>query len=626
MVFEENGKKDDKGQEELPETIYTDIEPCRFDDRMSVVTSRDFTRASSPSCFSKKNHQNRFLQQLETASIGKFSQTTCAKTISSKRSGMPMFEVYDMPSKSTRLRNILTVWRSHKPRGSVSGASSYCSSFRNQRYHNDLQSFEEVSPLSEREKVLNWLQSVEESNKEPSKTRQSCHATTRVINKEKSQKVEQWSTNRNTQIPYHQLSKQKLNYTLAMCIKKSADTLTQRNKHSESLELYKFALDILKANSTGLRKEKELTAEILRNIGMAKCSLGQISVGCQLMKESVGIYMKLESERDSSKISEIWFQLGGAFLSEELRKDSLFLRTMQLIQNELNNETKADLLNLDDDKTYRDNDSDISDGNSDKEDGYCVCIYEAMECYKQSLNLFISLGQNGLLLNSELYIHVLCNLADCYFMAGNMDMAEIYYEEALSLFPRARGNPIIKENSHVLSMLGSLNFLLGNYTRSATMYETSQILSQPKNSSDPPTLQQAWNLAMLGISYYHLGHFDKAIAWCTKAFSLYTKVLRGALFNADFYNHWFIVENLYSLGTSYGTMNFFDKALYYLKLGRRIIDGCEMRDRQDTKQHVKVLRALGDSHASIEQSETALRWAVDLKIFKNKLVLSKISV
>lgn len=175
------------------------------------------------------------------------------------------------------------------------------------------------------------------------------------------------------------------------------------------------------------------------------------------------------------------------------------------------------------------------------------------------------------------------------------------------LFPRARGNPIIQENSHVLSMLGSLNFLLGNYTRSATMYETSQILNQHKNSPSEPTLHQSWSLAMLGISYYHLGHFDKAIAWCTKAFSLYTRVLRGALFNADFYNHWFVIENLYSLGTAYATMNFFDKAIYYLKLGNRIISGCEVTDRQDTKQHVKVLRALGDSHASVEKSDVALK-------------------
>ena len=427
----------------------------------------------------------------------------------------------------------------------------------------------------------------------------------------KTEIIEQWTTGPDLYLPYYQLSKQKLNYTLAVCVKKAADTMSQTNSFSEALEVYKFSLDVLKANSTGLRSEKELMAELLRNIGMTKCSLGQISVGCQLMKESVGIYSKLESERDSSKISEVWFQLGGAFLSEELRKDSLFLRTMQLIQKELNSENKRDLLNLDDDASYKDNDSEVSNADSEKEDGYCVCIYEAMECYKQSLNLFINLGQNGLLLNTELYIHVLCNLADCYFMAGNLDLAEVHYEEALSLFPRARGNPIMQENSHVLCMLGSLNFLFGNYTRSATMYETSQIMNQQKNSSGPPTLHQAWNLAMLGISYYHLGHFDKAVVWCTKAFSLYTKVLRGALFNADFYNHWFVIENLYSLGTSYGTMNFFDKALYYLKLGNRIIAGCEVAKRQDTKQHVKVLRALGDSHASIDQSGIALKWVME---------------
>ncbi|ESN97934.1 hypothetical protein HELRODRAFT_193150 [Helobdella robusta] len=124
---------------------------------------------------------------------------------------------------------------------------------------------------------------------------------------------------------------------------------------------------------------------------------------------------------------------------------------------------------------------------------------------------------------------------------------------------------------------------------------------------------------MLGLSCYNLGHFDKTVAWCTRAFTLYTRVLRGSLFNADYYNHWFVIENLYSLGTAYATMNFFEKAVYYLNLGRNLINGCEVSDRQDPKQHVKVLRALADSHASMEESDVALRFYEEAVQISRKL-------
>ena len=572
----------------------------------SLYNIRDLTRASSPSCQSKKSHYNRLLQhhQLETSSSGRLSQ---AKTTSSRRS---IFDAGNaMPSKSTRMKNILTIWRANRRHGgSVSGTDS---SAANQKLYCDPQSFEEVSPLTEREKVLNWLQGVEEppslktlklANGHDSNWQNCLHQPT--FKRNSLNRIDESATE---SLRVSILKPQQIEYAIVFSTKKAADILSEKEKHCEALEIYKFALNTLKSISTKKKHENEMMADLLRNIGITKCTLGQISVGCQLMQESAGLYTQLEDEPDTSKVSEIWYQLGGAFLSEELRKDSLFLRTMQLIQKELDKDHRVDsLLSTEDD--FRDD----SSSSSDDSDGYCICIFEATECYKQAMNLLVDANKNGNLPNTELYLKILCELADCYFMLGNLDFAESRYEEALLLFPRVRGSSTIKENSHVLSMLGSLNFLLGNFVRSATMFETSHILNQHRigdsGAVDETTLQQAWNLAMLGLSCYHLGHFDKTVAWCTRAFSLYTRVLRGALFNADYYNHWFVIENLYSLGTAYAMMDFFEKGVYYLNLGRNLINGCEVQDRQDTKQHVKVLRALADAHASLEETDVALKW------------------
>jgi len=133
---------------------------------------------------------------------------------------------------------------------------------------------------------------------------------------------------------------------------------------------------------------------------------------------------------------------------------------------------------------------------------------------------------------------------------------------SVGLFGEAVGSPLLPQNAHVLSMMGTINFLLHNFVRAATMYETSHVLRQHlQGVPEDPTLEMPWTQCMLSLSYFSLGHYHKCIMWCLRAFTLYVRLYGGRILDVDAVGHWFIVQTLYMLGFAYHSLRLDDKGM-----------------------------------------------------------------
>lgn len=371
-----------------------------------------------------------------------------------------------------------------------------------------------------------------------------------------------------------------------------ADSFRQERKLIEACQLYKYAFGIFTAypvdqESTGLQ------AKLLVDIGVTSCSCGELEIGSQLLKEAADMY---ENSNEILQVGEVWYQLGNAYLEDNLRQESLVARVMQLTKEEVvqvGQETQNTTDNNDDD-----DDSDRSSNSED--DSYYSCIYEAIVCYQRALEVLDGMKEGQ---TAEIYANVLSNLADCHVMTGRLDKAESFYEETLRLFNNTFGSDLLEKNAHVLTMLGMLSFLTGNHVRAATMNETSYVLRI--HCADDPSLEMAWSLTILGFSYFTLRHYHKCITWCIRAFKLYTRFFRGRLLFVDPLNRWFILQNLYILGFAYTTLNLHKKALYYLNFCINLTVDSE---DQDIDQLVRVLLVLGDTHSALDEIESALKY------------------
>ena len=343
-------------------------------------------------------------------------------------------------------------------------------------------------------------------------------------------------------------------------------------------------------------------AEILRCVGIERCAVGEIATGSRLLEESVRVFNEFTTEGERFLIGEVWYQLGNAHLAEDLRQESLMARVMQLARDEMLNETRTQTEAAKESSSSSSISSSGSDSDDEEEgDAYCTCLYDAVSCYSTSLSVLRKETKPEL--HAELRVKVLTNLADCHVMTGNLDLAESLYEESLSLFCSTFGFDLLQRNAHVLTMLGTLSFLTGNFVRSATMFETAQALRQRLDvTKDDPDLETAWTLTMLALSYFMLGRYYKSIVWCIRAFTHYTRFFRGKILDVDPLNRWFIVRTLYVVGFAYVHLTMDKKALYYLNLGKNMAINT---DKPDRFQVALLLKLLGDAHASLEDKDMA---------------------
>jgi len=454
-----------------------------------------------------------------------------------------------------------------------------------------LDSFEEVSPLTEKDRSLEFIEG----------DKILVFETTKGENKS--------------------MNETKLHQTVGRTAVRLAEALNADGMVADACEIFKFSLGMfLDYPSEETESFRTVISELLLSIGKTKCKLGDTAGGLQLLDESVALYERRitsadsgntsSERRDMYKISEMLYQQGCTILPDSYRQDLLMSRVMMLVKQ----------VTLDaDDVTYKSDDDDDSDDDEDEnddEDNYSICCLEAIDCYRKSLSFLERLkgGTNedeeipSLL--AQLYIDVLSSLADCFVISGHLEQAMQLYERTLSLFEKSLGgsSTLLARNSHVLSMIGTLNFLSKNWVRAATMYETSHILRQHlKGIPEHPTLEMPWTLCMLSLSYFMLGHYHKCVVWSIRSFTLYVRLYRGRIMDVDSLGHWFIVQALYMLGYAYMTLRLDIKALSYLTLCRnmamRSSDG-----KEDKRQVVSVLLALVDTYRALNDNINALKY------------------
>ena len=371
-------------------------------------------------------------------------------------------------------------------------------------------------------------------------------------------------------------------------------------------ELYKYALGLVyqcpPSNHNGL-----LIARILQKIGVLKNGRGEIVAGCQLLDEAMQVYKALPMKDKSLHIVRTWLDLGQAYLKEQGHVTSLFSHIMNEVRNELSQEFKPDTFHIP--VIEESDDSDSSQG-----DSYSIHIYEAIDCLESALSELQKITCNAE--NKTLLVTILTKLADCHIVTGNYDKAIGIYEEVMGHCKNAHGSQTLENNAHVLSMLGICNFLLGHYPKAGTLLETASIL-QHHIYGQESNFGAMFNLTMLALNYYKMRQYHKCIIWCLKSNEknqiLYDCSIEEIISKLDFNRAWYIIQNMFTLGYAYYTLDFHDKAIHFLEKAKHILDKCE---EVDIKQHVKLLKVIADTYVKVEWYESAL------EVYKSALTIA----
>lgn len=400
------------------------------------------------------------------------------------------------------------------------------------------------------------------------------------------------------QITVHPITVSKLFETFAQMLILVAESYREEEKYSDlSVELYKYALGLIyqcpRSNRTG-----GLIASALKTLGIIKSCKGDIVAGCQLLDESMEVYRSIEIKDKFLHISEVWLELGKAYLMEKDHVTSLFGHVMSEVRSELDSEFKPESFDIP--IPEESDDSDSSQGES-----YSLHVFEAIDCLDSALNELqkLNLDEDEI---KRMLIAILTKLADCHMVTGNYDKAINFYEDAMTHCRCVSGSEAMENNAHLLSMLGVCNFLLGNYPKAATMLETASILEQHIYGLTS-NFGLVFTLTMLGLTYYKMRQYHKCIIWCLKSNDLnqllYDKPISSIIGTIHFNRAWFIIQNLFTLGYAYYTLDFNDRAIKYLEKAKELI---EHSQESDIKQNVKLLKVIADTYINLDCHENAL--------------------
>ena len=477
-------------------------------------------------------------------------------------------DCYDLPG-------VLTVWRAQPSSNNPSlptPATSPCIPYR-------LHSFQEMSPLTETAVLM--------------------PTDVDVISDPLSHQVS--PTKEAIANDISLLSEVNLKHTLAAMLSKTAEKLQKQEKYRQANELYKCVLGIYQSFDKGARRY-DCIADVLKNIGLIHCASGDIPSGCQLMEDAIDLYTLHDGHNaNSAKVAEAWYCMGNAYMAEQWKEVSVFEHIMKVVRDMVEREVKMETDAEDDDS-----DSEASDG-----DSYGVCTMEAISCYNSALSILSRLRKKKKS-HTSLYVDVLTQLADCCIINGEYERAVLCYEEALFLCQNTLGSPSFTNTSHILGMLGTTNFLLGANPKAAMMYETAHVLQQHLFGCEEK-FEMAFTLTMLGMNYFVMQQYHKCVAWCLKAFELYTGIFKERIIVVEELKRWFIAQTLYMAGYAYNTLSFFEKSIYYLEMSRNLIT--KAGDNIDTKQLVSVVKTTADVYAATDEHDEAIRFyteALDL--------------
>lgn len=464
---------------------------------------------------------------------------------------------------------VLRVWRGYKRENSPD--PSHHSQYK-------LQTYEELSPLTEVAGRA-WAANARRRN-------------------QKVQEEQDLSV-----LPEAPVSERELKLTLALALTTLADRLRKNKSLKESTDLYIYALGILQNNSAANDEDgsalKPHIAHIMQSLGTIKCNQGDFVGGSQLMEECINIYGMIKNKNADISMANTWYQLGSAFMAEQWKESTLYEYIMKAVKEVMEKEIKSEA----DTPDIAEGDDESDDDEDSEGDSYWVSTQEAIGCFNHALDIIRKLGQSDE--HNQLFVDALTKLGDCNIMTGNYEHAIKCYEEALYMFKNIIGSTTLPNNAHVLSMLGTTNFLCGNYSKAASMYECAHMLQQHIYGADDATFEMAFTLTMMGLTFYSMKRFHRSIAWCLKAFELYTLLYKEEITNIDKLHRWFVTESLYVVGFSYGTLSFHEKALNYLGISKCMVKGCE---DVDVKQCVKILKAMADEYSTLEDNATALAY------------------
>ena len=402
------------------------------------------------------------------------------------------------------------------------------------------------------------------------------------------------------------VTEQRMHFTLAQAIMKLADKLVLENRYKDAIHLFERAFVVLQDIKDESNQGMVRTAKgnVLKNLGIIKCKEGDVMSGYTLMHQAMKHY-SASGETDSKfHVASTWLELGIAFLSLHFEQNTLAHQVMGCLQEELDEDDEEA-----DEKpefTRSDEDDSDDDEDDDREESYNVSVSEATTCFSHAISIMRVVQFPD---DADDYHCVLAQsltrLGDCSVAVGDYDRAVQYYEEALDLFRKMFGSTSLPENAHVMSMLGVANFLLHNYPKAAAMFDCAHVIHNHVYGADDATFEMAFTLSLLGITYYSMKQHYRSIAWCLKAFEIYTRLHKDHLITLEPKKMWIVVQTLFTLGYSYSTVNFFDKSIHYLLVARALLVNMET---PELKQLVRVLRTLADTYSTMEENESALQY------------------
>ena len=302
-------------------------------------------------------------------------------------------------------------------------------------------------------------------------------------------------------------------------------------------ELYRYALTVYQ--ETGFSTPQAHTvAHVLKQLGLIDCHRGDLAGGSDIVHEAIELFMlaNIGHADDPLDVARAWFQLGNAYVENHCHEGALLFHILDLVRREI------EMPNVD---------AGAGDENSSKPD--LTKIHEAIACYNRALAIVSLLRRQNKGCHTQFYVSVLTKLGDCSIIVGGSgrDRAVLCYEEALCLSKHTFGSASLRDNAHILSMLGTSNFLLEHYPKAVSMFETANVLQQHCCGGDDADFETAFNQTMLGICHYVTKYYYKCVVWCLRAFEVYDLLYASKLKNIAPLKRWFIVRTLYTLGYSY---------------------------------------------------------------------------
>ena len=327
-----------------------------------------------------------------------------------------------------------------------------------------------------------------------------------------------------------------LDQALAMMLIHVADRIQKddadETKQNIAYELYKYALTVYQETGFSVAQAR-IVACILKQLGLIDCRRDDLAAGSEIVREAIDLFVlaNIDGADDDLGESRAWFELGNAYVENHCRDGALLYHILELVKHEI------EIPNTDDD---------AAKPNLSK-------IHESVACYERALANVSLLRRQNRRCHTQFYVSVLTKLGDSSVIIGGSgrERAVLCYEEALCLSKATLGLASIRDNAHILSMLGTSNFLLEHYPKAVSMFETANVLHQHLHGGDDADFETAFNQTMIGICHYLTKYYYKCVFWCLRAFDVYDMLYVNKLKSLDPLKRWFVVRTLYTLGYAY---------------------------------------------------------------------------